>query len=453
MRAALPTLSPQDVIYSGCCIGCGSCAGQTDGIQMRFDRYGHLKPAGAIRQRSQLIARTCPFSSYSKNEDSLSADLYPDAANYDPNIGRWRSAYIGSANESFRLGGSSGGMVTWVAAELLQRGLVDGIAHVVPVRDPQSDDRFFKYSLSRSVDELRQGAHSRYYPTDISHVIREIRERPGRYAITGVPCVIKAVNLIRQNDSVVGPRIAYTLGLFCGHMKSARFVESFAWQLGVPLEDVTSVEFRKKDPSRPANWYRAKLTLRDGTTAEEDWWHLVDGDWGAGFFMNNACNYCDDVIAETADISFGDAWVEPYTSDGRGTNVVVIRSREIDAITKEAIGEHRLSLAPVDAAFVVETQAAGYRQRREGLAYRLTRTRDKPPPKRVAPSNDLPRRRKLIYRMRYGISRWSDRIFWAARLLRIPQVYTTWAKGAAAVYHALTYSRGWLGRVFDRVGI
>jgi coenzyme F420-reducing hydrogenase beta subunit len=44
--------------------------------------------------------------------------------------------------------------------------------------------------------------------------------------------------------------------------------------------------------------------------------------WGAGFFQNSACNYCDDVVAETSDIAFGDAWVEPYSSDGRGTNVV-----------------------------------------------------------------------------------------------------------------------------------
>ena len=33
----------------------------------------------------------------------------------------------------------------------------------------------------------------------------------------------------------------------------------------------------------------------------------------------------DDVVTETADISFGDAWVEPYSSGGRGTNVIIVR--------------------------------------------------------------------------------------------------------------------------------
>ncbi|MGJ3627724.1 hypothetical protein AB5I41_13435 [Sphingomonas sp. MMS24-JH45] len=53
------------------------------------------------------------------------------------------------------------------------------------------------------------------------------------------------------------------------------------------------------------------------------------GDWVRAFFQASAGDYRDDVVAETADISFGEAWVEPYASDGRGTNVVV-RSRARD---------------------------------------------------------------------------------------------------------------------------
>src|SRR3546814_17923778 len=102
----------------------------------------------------------------------------------------------------------------------------------------------------------------------------------------------------------------------------------------------------------------------------QDWWHLVDGDWGAGFFQNRACDFCDDVVAETADIAFGDAWVEPYSSDGRGTNVVVVRSSALHAMLREGIDAGRLALQPVAAGFVRETQAAGFRQRREWLAHR-----------------------------------------------------------------------------------
>jgi coenzyme F420-reducing hydrogenase beta subunit len=252
---------------------------------------------------------------------------------------------------------------------------------------------------------------------------------------------------------VLAERVAFTLGLFCGHMKSARMAESFAWQMGVTLDAVAALDYRLKDPTRPANWYTAHLALKDGSSRSRDWWDLADGDWGAGFFQNPACDACDDVVAETADIAFGDAWVEPYASDGRGTNVVVVRSPVLRQMVEAAIGDGRLDLRPVDPALVVETQAAGFRHRRQGLAYRLTwARRGVRPRKRVAPSaQGLSLRRKLIYRLRAQIRTWSHRVFLLARLMNRPAVYLAWARPTLRTYQALTYSRGRLGKVFDRL--
>ncbi len=343
-------------------------------------------------------------------------------------------------------------MVSWVAAELLSKGLIDGVAHVVPT-DPAADGRFFDFRISRTPAEVREGARSRYYPVELSRALAEMRAVPGRYAVVGVPCFIKAVNLLRAEDPVLRERVAFTLGLFCGHMKSARFVESFAWQLDAPFGEVRAVEYRRKDPDRPANWYTAELTLADGSRRWQDWWHLVDGDWGAGFFQNSACNYCDDVVAETADVSFGDAWVEPYSSDGRGTNVMIVRHPEVAALVSAAIGEGRLSLQEVDADFIAETQAAGLRQRREGLAYRL---RTAPPAlplrKRVAPGGEgLPLRRKLVYRSRKWISAGSHRVFALARAWGWRGLYLRWARYSLRLYEAATYLRGPLGKALRRL--
>jgi hypothetical protein len=188
---------------------------------------------------------------------------------------------------------------------------------------------------------------------------------------------------------------------------------------------------------------------------QKDWWNLADGDWGAGFFQNSACNFCDDVVAETADLSFGDAWVEPYSSDGRGTNVVIARSRVLENLLATGIEEGRLKLEPVDSEFVHETQAAGLRQRREGLAYRLSWRRfGVQPRKRVtAGSQKLSARRKLIYRLRSLISAWSHRVFWFARLVRQPGFYIAWARMTLKVYHGLAYSRGRLGDMMERLGL
>ncbi|OWK28779.1 Coenzyme F420 hydrogenase/dehydrogenase, beta subunit C-terminal domain [Sphingomonas dokdonensis] len=460
-------LTPADIAASGLCIGCGGCA--TKG--MAWDRYGQRKPSDATLadyrhdgpvpetdaphalpsdQAATTFAATCPFSPTARNEDQLALARFPHAPHHDARLGRYEANYVGHAEQApFRERGSSGGMVSWVAADLLASGKIDGVAHVIPA----TGDRLFHYRISRTEGEILEGARSRYYPVDLAEVLAEIRATPGRYAIVGIPCFIKAVSLLREQDPVLRERITHLLGLFCGHMKSAQFVDSFAWQLDVPRQDVRAVEYRRKDPDRPANWYTAHLTLSDGTARWQDWFHLADGDWGAGFFQNSACDACDDVVAECADVSFGDAWVEPYSSDGRGTNVVVVRSPEIAASIAAAIDNGRLDLKAVDADFIANTQAAGFRQRRDGLAYRLTwQKRRVTPVKRVAPrATGHPPRRRAIYRTRAAIAWWSHRMAWAANRLRWPALYTRWARASLYIYQALAYKRGRLGRWLARL--
>lgn len=455
-----PALAPRDIVRSGLCIGCGACVSRANAVasRMELDRYGHYQPTGTpewLRRGSPEFARICPFSPYARNEDELAEWLFPAVGKHDAAVGRFRSVYVGHvADKDFRERGSSGGMVSWVLTELLRTGRINGAVHVAATTDPQRERRFFRYRISHTENEIRAGAKSRYYPVELSEALVSIRSNPGRYAVVGVPCFIKAVQLLRREDPVLRERICYTLGLFCGHMKSARFVESLAWQMGVTVSEIQSVEFRLKDPDRPANWYTAQLTLRSGQTVRKDWWHLADGDWGAGFFQNPACNFCDDVVAETADIAFGDAWVEPYSSDGRGTNVVIVRSSEMERLVKTGIEQGRLHLKPVNARFIERTQAAGFRQRREGLAYRLCwRHPGAKPRKRVQPnSRGLSTRRKLIYRSRALITAWSHKVFRLARLIRRPSLYIRWARLALMIYHGLAYSRGRLGAMIDRWG-
>lgn len=415
---------------------------------MKFDPYGFLKPYGPAawkKKPSADFSSICPFSPVALNENRLAGNLFPYAGQSDDKIGKYLSCMIGHVSEgSFRANGSSGGMVTWVATELMRRGLIDGIAHILPCDDPQKEGKFFEYRISKKQVDIQKGAKSRYYPVEMSSVLDEIRMRQGYYAIIAVPCMIKAVQLLRYHDPVLRERIRFTLGLFCGHMKSAFFAESIAMQMKVPVRRVRQIDYRNKLPDRPANWYNARLDLSDGSKLSKDWWNLRDGDWGAGFFMNNACNYCDDVVAETADISFGDAWIEPYFSDGMGTNVIVVRSHEIQRIIDDGIGERRIAMNRVQADVVARTQAAGLRQRREGLSYRLTWLRKGiKPVKRVHPdSSKIKTERKRIYRFRYHISKWSHRIFRFSRTMRWPFIYLFWARIVISVYHGIAYHNG-----------
>jgi coenzyme F420-reducing hydrogenase beta subunit len=188
---------------------------------------------------------------------------------------------------------------------------------------------------------------------------------------------------------------------------------------------------------------------------EKNWTEMADGDWSAGFFQNSACDFCDDVVAEVADVSLGDAWVEPYSSDGRGTNVVIVRSPTIHRLIEAGISAGQLELSAVDADFVEKTQAGGFRQRREGLAYRLCVSRPRIElRKRVAPnSSNLTWRRKIVYRTRSAISKWSHRISWLAGGTGYRKLYIRWARLMANFYAGFAWSQGRLGKFLDRFGL
>ena len=53
--------------------------------------------------------------------------------------------------------------------------------------------------------------------------------------------------------------------------------------------------------------------------------------------------------------------------------------------------------------------------------------------------------------MRSQIAWWSHRVFWAARLTRLPGLYIGWARTALTIYQGLTWSRGPIGSLIDKV--
>jgi hypothetical protein len=98
---------------------------------------------------------------------------------------------------------------------------------------------------------------------------------------------------------------------------------------------------------------------------------LIGANWGHGLFKYKACEFCDDVLAETADAVVGDAWLPAYDGDYRGTNVVVVRHPLLQDMLVRARNADRLHLDDLSADAVAASQAGGLRHRRDGLAYRL----------------------------------------------------------------------------------
>ena len=432
------------VVEGGFCIGCGACVVASAGaLEMEMDVFQMYRPRlseRTIGNGHTPLASICPFSGSARTESELANEFFPEAARKHSALGRWCQSYVGWVEESdLRAKGSSGGFVTWVLTEYLRRGLVDGVAHVGPHVPTAEEPALFNFTVSRSAEEIRSRSKSRYYPIELSQVLEEIRTVPGRYAVVGIPCYVKAVRLLMRSDPILKERVVLCVALFCGHLKSAAMVDSFALQAGVEPRQVEAANFRLKQPERRADTYTMELRTRDQRVVTRDWWRMVDGNWGLGFFQYSACNFCDDVTGELADISCGDAWVQPYSSDGRGTNVVVVRTLAAQRIIEEGMRSGALALTPVDGDFVAGTQVAGLRQRREGLAYRLWKCRGRwLPRKRVAPDGEVATWwRRRIYDFRWITSRNSHRVFLWARRRRKFRVYLLWARVVRKIHRFL----------------
>ncbi len=415
------------VVEGGYCVGCGVCAALPNSpVSMHLDAYGRYTPTlperGDVQQQSEQESEpflsTCPFGEGSANEDAIAADAFGDACSYHDRIGYYLETFAGYVAEgAFRASGSSGGMGTWILSELFRQDLIDYVIHVQQ-QPAEQGNVLFKFQISSGLAEIRRGAQSRYYPVEMSEVIQQIREQPGRYAIVGVPCFIKAIRLLAKVDDLVCDRITFCIGLVCGHLKSTQFADMFAWQCDIPPGQIQAINFRKKLPGRNANRYGIEVVgARDGkqisiTKPNNEFFGFL---WGHGFFKYQACDYCDDVLAETADMTVGDAWLPQYVEDSQGTNVLVIRHPILQTIVQQARDSGRLYLDGISPQQVAQSQDAGLRHRREGLAYRLylkDQAKTWRPQKRVKPERALlqPKFRR-IHQLRLELAQTSHYAF------------------------------------------
>jgi coenzyme F420-reducing hydrogenase beta subunit len=202
---------------------------------------------------------------------------------------------------------------------------------------------------------------------EISGALQTIKSQPGRYAITALPCQAKALRLACRFDSVLRQRITYIVGLTCGQLKTRRFVD-FAARLADVPGPVAHMSFRKKNAGRSAGQFSYAFEDVEGNTAELPFPGLH---WNRRWFTPAACNVCDDMFAELADVSIMDAWLPEYVEDWRGTSIAVVRHAELHELLLRGAAEGHLSIAPIAAERVVASQSGAIRYKRAPLRWKV----------------------------------------------------------------------------------
>ncbi|MET6759748.1 Coenzyme F420 hydrogenase/dehydrogenase, beta subunit C-terminal domain [Pseudoalteromonas sp. NCIMB_1079] len=407
----------EQVVDKGLCIGCGLCVSACgdNTLKMELSEYGFLEPRQVNSCGSSCKGNclsVCPFNPEPNNdvrtETELAKTFLKDSKKHNDSIGKYINTYAGFSNEH-RANSSSGGIATYTLIELLTRKEID---YVISVKDVTASNAHYEYAISSTREELLQGAKTRYYPVTLAGVFDKVKELEGKFAIVGVPCFIKSVRLAQKIDPILKDKIKFLVGIICGGVKSTFFAEYLASKTGVSVSEYSKPEFRIKDESSSASDY--SFGCLDKNNHQNTIKMKMVGDmWGTGLFKSNACDFCDDVSVELADISLGDAWIDPYRSEGLGTNVIVTRSLLAEGIIQKGIESNTLTIEDLSLTRFIDSQRGGFNHRHNGLGFRVKKRRNEGlsvPPKRFE-RDELTFLLKLIHLMRMRIRQKSLKVW------------------------------------------
>lgn len=380
----------KEVIENGYCIGCGVCRAVDQTIKINLNNFGEYVAElnDSSLENIADASEVCPFAS-NQNETELAEETFFGQSQHE-SIGRYLGLFAGYSINDRSLG-SSGGIITFIINELFDCKKID---YAILVRSHVANNIRnidFSFDVISSKLDVSSGSTSFYYPVTYSKVLEFIAKNPGSYAITGIPCFHKAIRLLKRQNPLYRDRIKYQLGLVCGQLKSALYFEYLLRRAEVPIGKVESACFRRKDTNNRADEYFFEAITKD--TNEKQHIYRVSNrkiglNWGMGLFKPKACDYCDDVFAETADIAVMDGWLPQYINDGRGTSLMVVRDKYLYDMMINGQENGKLHLHEIAIDEIVKSQQGGLNHRRKGLAYRLHLSMGSVvPSKRMRPSS------------------------------------------------------------------
>lgn len=344
---------------------------------MKWSEQGFLVPElkGPCDDDGACVS-VCPFNPEPveavKDETAIANIFLTEGTETHEKLGRLIGIYAAYSHE-FRETSSSGGLATYVFDQLLDRGVVD---HIFSVRSSGTAGVHYQYKVSSSKEELRDSSKTKYYPVTLATVLPELNKLEGKVAIVGVACFVKAIRLAQYHEPALKEKIPFVAGIICGGVKSKFFTEYLASKAGAK-NDIKFPDYRIKDIQKPSSDY--SFGCVDTVTGDSKKIKMREvGDmWGTGLFKANACDFCEDVVTELADISLGDAWLEPYSKDGRGTSVVVTRSPLAEKIIQDGIKSAAISIEPISPDTMRASQQGSYNHRHQGLYVRLKEAKKK----------------------------------------------------------------------------
>jgi len=335
----------ETIVAGGLCAGCGLCesiAGR-DRVEMGITSAGqirpHVKQAPGAEALERILA-VCPGI----------AVTGPDPAQAGPAgvmhevWGPIRTLQLGwSADAGQRFRSAAGGAMTELGAYLLQTGQVDAVVHV---RASETEPMLTDALVSRTVEEVRSGAQSRYGPAAPLRHVMELIGQGLRLAVLAKPCDIAAMRNLQRTDPRAEAQVRFLVTLFCGGVPTVHTARRIAAYQGVQEDELRVFRWRGNGWPGPTH-----IETKDGRSLDmtyDDVWYRTDVPWT--YDIQFRCKICPDAIGELADVACPDGWVmengRPIHREADGMNVLVARTERGEKLVAEAVAAGALQVAP-----------------------------------------------------------------------------------------------------------
>jgi coenzyme F420 hydrogenase subunit beta len=361
------------VVDNNLCVGCGLCVSfcSNSSLKMKLDEYGFLVPEQIYDCNCDgSCLDVCPTNPDLNTTDRDLSKQFVNSSNLDENIGYYDRLLVGHSTK-YRKTSSSGGITSYVCEELLKRKLVDRIISV------KNKDGLTVYSSFSNPSQVIEFSKTRYFPTTLEKEFSKILENDEKVAIVGIGCFIKSIRLAQIKTPSLKKKIPFTIGIICGGLKSSKYTEFLLDSSNMnKTEKLSEIDYRKKNEKLPAIDYSFFSKNEKGVGNEIRMKELGDM-WGTGLFKSSACDFCEDLTSELAEVSMGDAWLYPYINDGRGHNVVVIRNKIINNIFNEGSKNKDILTKELNINKFKEGQSGAINHKQNSLNFRVKKAKHK----------------------------------------------------------------------------
>lgn len=331
----------EEVVAARLCLGCGACGYASGGAyEMVDDPAEGLRPHLIAGRSAADFASRCLAVCPGVAVDFGISDSEPkhpgSGTEFSKEWGPVAKVWEGHATDpEIRFQGSSGGVLTAIAAYCLERAGMEGVLHV---RQSAEDPTRNKTVLSHTREELLAGTGSRYSPATVCEKLGEVERAGAPCVVIGKPVEIAATRKASAMNSTLAEKVGVTLSFYCAETPPTRATTELLSNLGVDAAGMEELRYRGNGwPGHFATRARGAIKRVSHLTYQKSWAFLQG-------FRPWSTQIWPDGGGELADISCGDPWYEEPDGVNPGFSLVVARTRKGVEIIEGAIASGYLKL-------------------------------------------------------------------------------------------------------------